>query len=479
MGQSANAMSWQPSTSAVKYLVIYIQLLLQVGFLASAPGASNDVNGQPTSQWSQVTEIFGRIRAPIFPPNEFVLTDFGAVGDGKSDCSSAIRKAIEACHKAGGRIVVPEGEFLTGPIHLQSNVELHIARGATLKFSTDPKAYLPVVFTRFEGMECYNYSPLIYALEQTNVAVTGEGTLDGQASDENWWQWKGGKTAKQGRPNQLSARTRLGKMVDENVPVEKRQFGEGSYLRPSFIEFNRCRSVLIQGVRIRRSPMWELHPLLCTNVIVRSVNIDSHGPNNDGCDPESCRDVLIEDCVFDTGDDCIAIKSGRNNDGRRLGLPSENIVIRRCTMKDGHGGVVIGSEISGGCRNVFVEDCTMDSPNLERVLRLKSNAVRGGVIKNILVRNIKVGQVRDAVLQIDFLYEEGANGPYKPVVQSMDMENITVDKTPRVLNVVGFPGAEISGVRIRNSTFNEVAKDDVVTEADVRLVDCQVKQPAK
>jgi polygalacturonase len=357
-------------------------------------------------------------------------------------------------------------------------VELHLDSQATLKFSTDPKAYLPVVFTRFEGMECYNYSPLIYAFEQVNVAVTGEGTLDGQASDENWWQWKGGRGAKEGGPNQKSARDRLGKMVDENVPVAKRQFGEGSFLRPSFVEFHGCQNVLIQGVRIRRSPMWELHPLLCSYVTVRGVNIDSHGPNNDGCDPESCHWVLIEDCVFDTGDDCIAIKSGRNNDGRRIGKASENIAIRRCTMKDGHGGVVIGSEISAGCRNVFVEDCTMDSPNLDRVLRLKSNAVRGGVIKNIFMRNIKVGQVRDAVLQIDFLYEEGADGPYKPVVQSIDMENITVDKTLRVLNVVGFPGAEISGVRIRNSTFNEVTKSNVVTEADVKLVDCEIKPAA-
>jgi polygalacturonase len=472
-------MSWQSSKAAVRYLVINIQLLLQVGFLTCAPAASGDVNDQPASQWYQVTEILGRIRAPIFPANEFVITKFGAVGDGKSDCTAAIGKAIESCHKARGRVVVPEGEFLTGPIHLQSNVELHLNRGATLKFATDPKAYLPVVFTRFEGMECHNYSPLIYAFEQENVAVTGDGTLDGQASDENWWQWKGGRGVKEGSPNQKPARDRLGKMVDQNAPVRERQFGEGSFLRPSFVEFNRCRNVLIQGVRIRRSPMWELHPLLCTNVIVRALNIDSHGPNNDGCDPESCRDVLIEDCVFDTGDDCIAIKSGRNNDGRRIGLPSENIVIRRCTMKDGHGGVVIGSEISGGCRNVFAEDCTMDSPNLERVLRLKSNAVRGGVIENIFMRNITVGQVRDAVLQVDFVYEEGANGPYKPVARNIVMDNINAKQTPRVLNVVGFRGAEISGVRIQNSTFNEVTKSNVVTEADVKLVNCQIKATAR
>jgi polygalacturonase len=230
-------------------------------------------------------------------------------------------------------------------------------------------------------------------------------------------------------------------------------------------------------VRIHRSPMWELHPLLCTNVTVRGVNIDTHGPNNDGCDPECCRDVLIERCVFDTGDDCIAIKSGRNNDGRRVGLPCENLVVRRCTMKDGHGGVVIGSEISGGCRNVFAEDCDMDSPNLERVLRLKSNAVRGGVIENVFVRNIRVGQVSDAVLQIDFLYEEGANGPHPPTARNIIMEGLTVQRAPRVLNVAGFPKAEISGVRIYNSNFKAVEKPDVLKEAgDVRLVDCTVER---
>jgi polygalacturonase len=472
-------MSGQSSKSAFKYLAIHILLLLQVAFLANAAAASADAQGQTSSQWSRAAEILARIGIATFPAREFVITDFGAAADGGSDCTIAIRKAIEACHQAGGKVVVPEGEFLTGPIHLQSNVELHLARGAILRFTTDPKAYVPVVLTRFEGMECYNYSPLIYAFEQENVAVTGEGTLDGQASDESWWQWKGGRGAREGGRNQKSARDRLGKMVDANVPVEKRQFGEGTYLRPSFVEFNRCRNVLIQGVHILRSPMWEIHPLLCTNVVVRGVNIDSHGPNNDGCDPESCRDVLIEDCVFDTGDDCIAIKSGRNNDGRRIGLASENIIIRRCTMKDGHGGVVIGSEISGGCRNIFAEDCAMDSPNLERVLRLKSNAVRGGVIENVFMRIMRVGQVKDAVLQVDFVYEEGANGPHKPVVRNVVMENVTVRETPRVLNVVGFPASEISNVRLINSTFLNVKRDNTVTNAEVKLIDCKVERAAQ
>jgi unsaturated rhamnogalacturonyl hydrolase len=430
--------------------------------------------GLPINPWQEEEKILAQINAPKFPAREFTITRFGAVGDGATDSCKAIGEAIAACVKSGGgRVVVPKGEFLTGPIHLQSNVELHLDAGATLKFTTNTQAYLPAVMTRFEGMECYNYSPLIYAFEAHDIAVTGEGVLDGQASEESWWQYKGGRGT--AAHNQKAARERLAKLADDGAPVGERRFGEGDFLRPSFIETYRCRNVLISGVRIRRSPMWELHPTLSTNVIVHGVDILSHGPNNDGCDPECCRNVLIEDCVFDTGDDCIAIKSGRNNDGRRVGLPSENLVIRRCTMKDGHGGVVVGSEISGGCRNVFAEDCRMDSPNLERVLRLKSNAVRGGVLENIFMRNVTVGQVKDAVLQIDLLYEEGANGPYKPVIRNVVMENFTVNHTPRVLNVAGFPAAQISGVRIWHCTFKDVQKPDALKDAgDVKVEECVV-----
>ena len=426
--------------------------------------------------WAQVPEILARIQAPVFPARNFVITNYGAVADGQTDCTLAIGKAVDACAgSGGGRVVVPPGEFLTGAIHLKSGVNLHLDAGATLKFSTDPKAYLPAVFTRFEGVECYNYSPLIYAFGQKNVAVTGEGTLDGQATDENWLLWKGKKG---GTNNQIAANGRLKKMAESGVPVEQRRFGEGDYLRPNFIQFNRCRNVMVEDVRIRRSPMWEIHPVLCTNVIVRGVDIVSHGANNDGCDPESCRDVLIEKCLFDTGDDCIAIKSGRNADGRRIGVPSVNLIIRDCTMRDGHAGTAIGSEISGSCSNVFVENCEMSSPHLNCALRLKSNAVRGGVLQNIFMRNVKVGQVSDSVLQIDFLYEEGTNGLYRPVARNVGMENITVAHTPRVLNVRGFPGAEISNVRIYNSTFKQIEKPDVVKDADVKLVNCSL-EPAK
>ena len=416
-------------------------------------------------EWSQAPEILSRIVPPAFPARDFDITQFGAVAGGQTDCTAAIAKAVDAYAGAGGgRVVVPAGRFLTGAIHLQNNVNLHLETNAILKFKTDPKSYLPAVFTRFEGTECYNLSPLIYALGRKNVAVTGDGTLDGQTDATNWMAWA-----------KSAAKAKLAAMADDNVPVEQRQFGVTDHLRPDFIQFNRCRNVLIQGIRIRRSPMWEIHPVVCTNVTVRGVDIVSHGANNDGCDPESCRDVLIEKCLFDTGDDCIAIKSGRNNDGRRVGVPAEDLVIRDCTMRDGHGGVTIGSEVSGGCNNVFVENCDMSSPNLTCALRLKSNAARGGVIQNIFMRNVTVGVVKDSVLQIDFLYEEGAKGGFKPVATNVVMENVTVARTPRVLNVRGFPAAEISGVRIFNSTFKQIQKPDQVVDADVKLVNCTLE----
>ena len=405
--------------------------------------------------WDSLPAVLAAIKAPDFPARDFVITDFGARPG--IDVTAAIRTAIAACHDAGGgRVVVPAGEWLTGAIHLQSKVNLHVAAGATLKFSTNPADY-PMVFTRWEGVECLNYSPFIYAFEQENIAVTGEGTLDGQASDENWWGW-----TKRGSGRDRASRDLLNDQGERGVPVAQRVFGPGHFLRPNFLQPYRCKNILIEGVTIVRSPMWEIHPVLCTNVTVRGVKINSHGPNNDGCDPESCRDMLIEQCVFDTGDDCIAIKSGRNNDGRRVGAATENLVIRGCTMKDGHGGVVIGSETSGGCRNVFAEDCVMDSPELDRALRLKSNARRGGVIENIFMRNVRVGRVAEAVLTIDLLYEEGATGDFPPVVRNVQLDHITSTASPRVLYIAGFPGATIDGIRIRDSIFQGVTATDLV-----------------
>ena len=313
-----------------------------------------------------------------------------------------------------------------------------------------------------------NYSPLVYAFDQENVAVTGEGTLDGQASNEHWWPWCGSPLygGSFQSSNQMPARTKLIEMGENNIPVRDRLFGNGSHLRPNFIQFYRCRNVLIQGVTLRNAPMWQIHPVLCNNVTVMGVSVISHGPNNDGCNPDSCKDVLIENCYFDTGDDCIAIKSGRNNDGRRVGVSSENIIVRNCRMKDGHGGVTIGSEASGGVRNVYAENCHMDSPNLDRALRLKTNSVRGGFIENIFMRNVTVGQVSDAVLRINLFYEEGDAGAFPPIIRNIEMKNVTSKKSKYALYIKGYEHTPIRDIRIINCVFENASLPDVIENVE-------------
>ncbi len=277
--------------------------------------------------WDTVPAILARIRPPSFPKRDFYITRYGAASDGIRDCSAAIREAISACSRAGGgRVVIPAGTFLTGAIHLRSNVNLYISKGATLRFIPDPHLYLPVVYTRWEGVECMSYSSFIYAFEQENIAVTGGGTLDGQANDKYWWPWNGNPSYGGSRqsPNQMAARNRLFKMGETDVPVGERVFGEGSYLRPNFVQLYRCRNVLVDGITIHNSPMWQVHPVLCTNVTVRGVKAISHGPNNDGCNPESSRDVLIQDLTLET------TASPSSLEG--IGTAAESVCLQRISL---------------------------------------------------------------------------------------------------------------------------------------------------
>jgi len=439
-------------------IAIYGLLLFSVVWLNFSKGfAQHD-------GWSQKSEILRRIVPPSFPARDFRITDYGAVGDGMSDCTEAFRSAIEACHAAGGgRVMVPSGIWLTGAIHLKSNVNLYLKKNATIRFSTDPQKYLPVVYTRFEGVECLNYSPLIYAFEQDNIAITGKGVLDGGAMANVWWDWKGpwddAETTPTGwQPGMVDQRTdvaALEQMAENNLPVTQRIFGKGHYLRPSFVQPYRCKNVLIQGITIKNSPMWVIHPVLCTNVTIEHVTVESLGPNNDGCNPESCRDVWIKDCYFNCGDDCIAIKSGRNADGRRIHVPSENIVIQRCRMKNGHGGVTIGSEVSGNVRNIFAEDCVMDSPQLDRALRIKTNSLRGGVIENVFLRNIVVGQVKEAVIHIDMFYGKD-RGPHSPIIRNIQLDHLTCQNAPYAFVIKGEEKSPVSLLRIENCRINGV-----------------------
>ncbi|MBR1463680.1 MAG: glycoside hydrolase family 88 protein [Prevotella sp.] len=428
------------------------------------------------SVWeTEYKQIESSITEPQFANREFLITKYGAslkVNDAAKN-QKAINKAIEACSKAGGgRVIVPEGTWNTGAITLKSNVNLVIEKGATLLFAFDRSLY-PNVPTRWEGLDCWNYQPLIYAYQQQNIGITGEGTIDGNGSDDTWWLMSG-KTPKSRdiavpeKQQNPGGRADLLKYAEDGVDMDERVFGAGKGLRPQLVNLNQCENILIEGVTMLRSPFWVMHPLLSKNITVRNVKVWNEGPNGDGCDPESCENVLIENCVFHTGDDCIAIKSGRNADGRAgatgryAGIPSKNFIIRNCVMEDGHGGVVIGSEISGGCQNVFVENCQMDSPSLDRVLRIKTNSCRGGVIENIYFRNVTVGQCGEAVLKINTDYEpkEVCCRGFYPIVRNVYMEKVTCKKSKYGVMIVGYDDEKlaytVNNIHVKDCTFDGV-----------------------
>ena len=427
--------------------------------------------------FKESAKIEKQIKRTSFAKRTFYITDFGAKPHNEAEpCHEAINQAIIACSLAGGgTVVVPKGTFFTGPITLKSNVNLHVSEGATLKFSTDQSLYLPGVITSWEGIDCYNARPLIYAYGETNIAITGKGTIDGQGSKEAWWPmcgaprygWKEGMVAQRN-----GGRERLLMYGETNTPIYKRIMTPEDGMRPQLINLYSCNTVLIEDVTLLNSPFWVIHPLFCESLIVRGVNIFNRGPNGDGCDPESCKNVLIENCVFDTGDDCIAIKSGRNNDGRKWNIPSENIIVRGCQMKNGHGGVVIGSEISGGYRNLFVENCEMDSPELDRVIRIKTSTCRGGVIENVFVRNVTVGQCREAVLRINLQYEnrENCQRGFTPTVRNVHLKNVTCQKSQLGVLIIGLEDPSlVNNISVEDSHFNNVAKDgnDIKSAKDV------------
>ena len=296
--------------------------------------------------WDKMIEVYEQIVPPTFPDKNYVITDYY---DGKDSLyTKAINQAITECSvQGGGKVIIPKGIYPTAPIRLKSNVNLHLADSAVLKFTTDYNLF-DTVRTRLEGIDCYNISPLIYAYEEVNIAITGNGIMDGQADRSNWFCDERIRGVVQKDGKHTNEKTLLYEMKEDSVPFDKRVFSGKSSIRPQFINLYKCKNILLEGFTINRAPFWLIHPLLSENVTIRKVKMQSHGYNNDGCDPESCNNVLIEDCDFDTGDDCIAIKSGRDEDGRFWNIPSENIIVRNCRMKDGHAGVAIGSEVTEG-----------------------------------------------------------------------------------------------------------------------------------
>lgn len=433
-------------------------------FLSAVLAAANPTDIDKA--FKESVKIEKQIKKTSFPKRTYLITDFGAKPDTPDEpCHEAINRAIVTCSlDGGGTVLVPKGTFHTGPITLKSNVNLHVEEGAELKFSTDQSLYFPGVLTRWEGLDCYNARPLIYAYGEKNIAITGKGIIDGQGSMETWWPmcgaarygWKEGMVAQRN-----GGRERLLMYGETSTPIYKRVMKPEDGMRPQLINLYSCQTVLIEDVTLLNSPFWVIHPLLCESLIVRGVKVFNRGPNGDGCDPESCKNVLIEGCTFDTGDDCIAIKSGRNADGRKWNIPSENIIVRNCFMKNGHGGVVIGSEISGGYRNLYVENCRMDSPDLDRVIRIKTSTCRGGIIENVFVRNVTVGQCREAVLRINLQYEnrEKCDRSFPPIVRNVHLKNVTCEKSQLGVLIIGLDDDEhVYNVSVEDCRFNNVAK---------------------
>ncbi|MCO5968444.1 glycoside hydrolase family 28 protein [Actinoallomurus soli] len=421
--------------------------------------------------------VAARVRPPRFRDAWFPITDFGASGDGTTDCTRAIDAAIKACHAAGGgHVLVPAGRWATGAIHLLSGVDLHVDKDATVLFSTDPAAYLPVVLTRWQGVEAYNYSPLIYAYGQRDIAVTGGGVLDAQGDNAHWWSWVGSGQYgwRSGMPNQRADWAALEKMGENGTPVDQRVFGAGHYLRPSFIQPYACENVLIEGVTLRHSPMWNIHPVLCRNVTVSGVTIDSLGPNGDGCDPDSCQDVVIRNTTFATHDDCIAIKSGRDQDGRRVGVPSKNILIEDCVFLSGGGAVAIGSEMSAGVSDVVARrlslpfDASIDEASVSWILSVKSTSTRGGYMRDITVTDVSCPAWTYVPFEVTYTYMGGGASDLYPDTSHITVWNWSVGgPCDYPYRVRGVPAAPVRDVRLTNLTFEQPKNPPVVENADV------------
>ena len=419
------------------------------------------------------------IQLPKIAERQFLITSFGAKTTATAaQNQKAINKVISlVSKKGGGKVIIPKGTWNTGAIELKSHVNLVLEEGATLHFAFEPKLY-PLVRTSWEGLACWNYSPCIYAYKATDIAITGKGTIDGGGNNDTFWQWNGNprfgyKEGVTKESQKLGSRSKLLKMAEDGVPFDERKFGMGYGLRPQLVNMVHCERILIKDVKMINSPFWVIHPLRSKNITVDGVYVWNEGPNGDGCDPEACENVLIQNCVFHTGDDCIAIKSGRNNDGRLWNQPSKNIIIRNCKMEDGHGGVVIGSEISGGCENVYAENCVMDSPHLERILRIKTNNCRGGQVQNINMRNVVVGQCKEAVVKINLDYErkEICYRGFEPIVNNVNVENVTCQKSDYGVLIIGRDSLEnVYDINIKNCKFDGVVKEPVKITGKTRNV---------
>ncbi|MBC3765501.1 glycoside hydrolase family 28 protein [Neptunicella marina] len=391
-----------------------------------------------TQYASEIDDIIKQIQLPDIPNNSADIRQFGAKADDNKDDRDAILKAInQLANNGGGKLVVPKGKWLSnGPIVLKSNIELHLSEGAHLLFSAHARDYLPVVKTRWEGTEVFAYSPLIYAKDVHDVAITGSGTINGNANSE-FHAWH-----KKANDDMQVLRT----MGIKGVPVEQRQFGEGHFLRPSLIQFFGAKRVLLENYTSLNSPFWVNHLVYTDHVTVRNVKVDSHFANNDGVDLDSVSYGLVENSHFRTGDDSVVIKSGRDKDGRDINKPSRYIVVRNNDM-GGEDGIGLGSEMSAGISHVYFDQNILRKG--KAAIRFKGSLDRGGLVEHIRVTNMHIAEFEDLFwFQLNYpgVIEGGHPSTYRDIV----FDNIEVEKTQRVFEIHAYKAAPLSNVTVKN-----------------------------
>ena len=400
---------------------------------------------------------------PMIPAYTVNIKDFGAVAGGEVLCSEAIARAIADLEAhGGGHLVVPAGVFLTGAIHFCSNMDLHLVKGAELLFTTDPAAYLPVVFTRIEGVRCYNYSPLLYAYEKENLSVTGEGILNGQG--RAWWGYSANR---QGMDD-------LYRQGAEQTPVEQRIYGdiEKWGLRPYFLQFVYCKNILVQGVRFVQTPFWCVAPLFSENITVRGVSFytDRSAHNSDSVDFDSCRNCLMEDChVLSSSDDGVCAKSGRDRDGRAAGVPTVNVEVRNCVFEYGGAALVVGSETSGGIDNVWMHDCVVRNSGM--VAHVKSRPGRGGEIKNVDIENVHANRVTHGVRISTHYFSDGKKTTELPDIHHICYANLSGDSCYHGVNVTGEQELPLHDIVLKDIRFGTVETGITTEFADNLLMD--------
>jgi polygalacturonase len=374
--------------------------------------------------------------------NSCNILDYSAIQNEKANNTKQIQAAIDDCNKkGGGKVIIPNGKWLTGAIHLKSNIDLEITEDATLIFSTNPEDYLPAVLTRIEGVELYNYSPLIYTADAQNIAITGKGIIDGQG--QAWMSWKN---------DEKKSLKKLYEMVKKNTPTKDRIFGyTKNGLRPSFIQFINCQNIWLEDFSIINSPRWTIHHIYSENIAMRNLKVNTTGFNTDGIVIDSSKNVLIENSTLLTGDDTIAIKSGLDRDGWRVNKPSENIIIRNTQINGGHSAIAMGSEMSGGIKNVFLSNLTINGA--DQGIRAKSMLGRGGIIENIWAKDINIGKVTNAGIKLDLTYDAAtveSGEKIAPIFKNFYFENINIGETTVAISLDGLTESKITNVFFSN-----------------------------